>query len=379
MTTTPKRSRPQITINNDNLSQFSSDVEALWATSIAETNEIPSPLTFLREYVSLSKPLLIHNAFPTKSLDDIIADDFHGDLSLNVDTTPDGYGDCIRVVNGERMFLMPQVQQMGLHELRRGLREQQRLHVPMERSGSTCSSEKDENGLRTFSDEDVDVDVGAHDDNDSILYYSRQNDCLRSELPSLATLFPESIPFADETFNAKPDAVNLWIGNEKSVSSMHKDHYENMFCVAHGEKVFTLCPPADALFLKETMLPSGTFRKDEGNAGWTVDREMVEQDGNISDQMVRWIESDVERLLPPTCEEDRQAYIEKHPLLQYVHPIRIHVKAGDMLYLPSLWYHRVTQTCETVAVNYWYDMRFDSPSWSYFNFLQHIQYSDEEK
>ena len=43
----------------------------------------------------------------------------------------------------------------------------------------------------------------------------------------------------------------------------------------------------------------------------------------------------------------------------------------EMLYLPSLWYHRVTQTRETVAVNYWYDMRFDSPHWCYFNFMQH--------
>ncbi len=277
---------------------------------------------------------------------------------------------------------MPQVQQMNLLELRDGLRDQQNRNVSQKshtNSASACTVE-DENGLQKFYDGEHSSYVkntrSTHDENESILYYSRQNDCLRSELPSLANLFPESVQFADEAFNAKPDAVNLWIGNERSISSMHKDHYENIFCVAHGEKIFTLCPPADALFLKETMLPSGTFRKDD-TIGWMVDRQCVDKDGEKCDQMVRWMETDVEQLLPPVSDEDRQSYIRKHQLLQYAHPFRIHVKAGDMLYLPSLWYHRVTQTCETVAVNYWYDMRFDSPSWCHFNFLQHIQCNDE--
>lgn len=388
MPTEFNQSRPQIIINRENISQFSADVGALWATTIAETHEMPSPLTFLREHVSLSKPLLIHNAFPTKSLDEIIEEsdngsNNHDDLELHVDTTPDGHGDCIRVVNGERMFVMPEVRTMGLHELRRGLKSQQARAIQFESHRHHHSAhELDDNGLRKFDDSDRESGLSDEDcveSDSSILYYSRQNDCLRSELSSLAALFPNSIQFADETFDAKPDAVNLWIGNERSVSSMHKDHYENIFCVAQGQKVFTICPPADALFLKEKMFPSGTFRKDEGGR-WTVDREVDEReedvDGEASAQKVRWIEADIERLLPPSSQEDREIYLEKYPLLRYAHPIRIHVNAGDMLYLPALWYHRVTQTCETVAVNYWYDMRFDSPSWCHFNFLQHLERCD---
>jgi jumonji domain-containing protein 7 len=45
---------------------------------------------------------------------------------------------------------------------------------------------------------------------------------------------------------------------------------------------------------------------------------------------------------------------------------------GDMLYLPALWYHRVTQSEETISVNYWYDFNFLSPNWIYFNMLQQI-------
>lgn len=41
----------------------------------------------------------------------------------------------------------------------------------------------------------------------------------------------------------------------------------------------------------------------------------------------------------------------------------------DILYLPSLWYHRVSQKGVTVAVNYWHDMQFDH-KYVYYRFLQ---------
>lgn len=40
----------------------------------------------------------------------------------------------------------------------------------------------------------------------------------------------------------KPDATNIWIGTEKSVSSLHKDPYENFYIVISGAKTFTLLP-----------------------------------------------------------------------------------------------------------------------------------------
>lgn len=33
--------------------------------------------------------------------------------------------------------------------------------------------------------------------------------------------------------------------------------------------------------------------------------------------------------------------------------------AGDVLYLPSLWFHHLRQSHSCVAVNFWYDMEFD--------------------
>lgn len=46
-----------------------------------------------------------------------------------------------------------------------------------------------------------------------------------------------------------PDAANLWLGYDQSVSSLHKDPYENFYLSVVGEKHFTLLPPHSILFL----------------------------------------------------------------------------------------------------------------------------------
>lgn len=55
--------------------------------------------------------------------------------------------------------------------------------------------------------------------------------------------------WADEALAKTPDATNLWIGTAKSKTSMHRDHYENLFTVIRGTKIFTLYSPNEAYFL----------------------------------------------------------------------------------------------------------------------------------
>ncbi|KAF6158839.1 hypothetical protein GIB67_012482 [Kingdonia uniflora] len=58
-------------------------------------------------------------------------------------------------------------------------------------------------------------------------------------------------------------------------------------------------------------------------------------------------------------------------------PFECTVKAGEILYLPSMWFHYVRQSPDdrglAIAVNYWYDMQFDI-KYAYFNFLQSIHH-----
>lgn len=51
--------------------------------------------------------------------------------------------------------------------------------------------------------------------------------------------------WASEALGCLPEAVNLWIGNDLSETSFHKDHYENVYAVVSGEKHFLLLPPTD--------------------------------------------------------------------------------------------------------------------------------------
>jgi jumonji domain-containing protein 7 len=45
----------------------------------------------------------------------------------------------------------------------------------------------------------------------------------------------------------------------------------------------------------------------------------------------------------------------KYPLFKYAKPLYAELKAGEMLYLPSHWYHLVKSgPGRSLAVNYWY-------------------------
>ena len=165
--------------------------------------------------------------------------------------------------------------------------------------------------------------------------------------------------------------MNLWIGNDCTTSYLHKDYYENLYYVlSGGEKVITLCPPSDIMFAEEKEYISGRFVQDAMTKQWKV---------RIDDkhQKVRWIGGDVTR-------KDSMEQRRKYPLMQYTSPITVRVKANEMIYIPSLWLHHITQISSssflnddeavaTIAVNYWYEMNFSSPLYVYFHLLQQMK------
>ena len=444
------------------------------------------------------------------------SDDPSSLVMLTVDVTPDGRGDCLRKVNvpkiasvleeeensddnedggkheegrspknleQQHVFVKPLERKMTLSQFRHHLRTGRHKHTQQQRYQQTHVFDRvfdEETIVRSSTssgtntciirseDDDKEKNCGGQDQidddndddtflNDCVLYYSRQNDCLRDELSLLwnATmkdghrcLFPRSFSWAEEAFfsspmssssdGMRPDAINLWIGDERAVSSTHKDHYENLFYVLSGEKVFTLYPPSDVPFLYEQEVMSGRFmyqdqqeqehrngrsvsndcNVNDNNDGksrarsqhsskahrtpqhrqWTVslDRENDNDDEINDDELeedtqssltgrrnkkvstVHWIAAsavaaDTTGMTTADDEED------EFPLLKYAHPITVKVRAGELLYLPSLWFHRVTQSCETVGINYWYDMNFESPLWCYFHFLQQLQKENKNK
>eukprot|EP00980_Cylindrotheca_fusiformis_P011112 scaffold2553_cov138-Cylindrotheca_fusiformis.AAC.20 len=332
-----------------------------------------SPLQFSRDFVQCSRPCIIRNAFLDDggnpllmTLDDICDVLDRDETILSVDVTPDGHGDSVRTLNdGSKLFVQPSECDMTLREFTRRLRRPRP-------SNNGEATKLDSNGRpivkmcdKVLDEKVTEVSLPA----DSVVYYSRQNDCLRKEIPKLKDHFPSRIAWVEEALGASQplDAVNLWMGDELATSSMHKDHYENLFYVASGEKIFTVCPPPAVAFLYEHReYGRGVFQVQEASCQWEV---TPIADGT----KVHWIAPDVALLQS----ENGSVLTEQYPLLQHVHPLEIRVQAGDMLYLPSLWFHRVTQSCETVGINYWYEMRFDSPLWCYFSFLQQLQHCND--
>lgn len=222
------------------LETLSSEVESLWMPrKIPKLSSEPSPIEFLREYVSRSVPCIIpydQSACVGLTLDDLV--DLSGEnCEVTVDVTPDGHGDCVRPVLDKcmtvNMFIQPEERVMSLAEFRSKLRQSRAtsVHTKCPNAGKThliditletSGDEVNKTGER-LKNEGSNINATASEP--PVYYYSKQNDCLRTELQNIfdnSVLFPRTIPFAEEAFGTSLEAVNLWVGDERAVSSMHK-------------------------------------------------------------------------------------------------------------------------------------------------------------
>lgn len=186
-----------------------------------------------------------------------------------------------------------------------------------------------------------------------IPYLSQQNDNLRKEFPELMKDIDMNFPLAEIFDSPEPEAVNLWIGDERSISSIHKDHFENFYFVVSGEKTFTLFPPTDAAYFPENPYPALKYKPVYEN-NEIINLELTKE--NCPTESLSWISID-----PNDYLEDGDYDYEGCPWpdRKYANPLTVTVNAGEILYIPAMWYHRVSQNELTVAVNMWYDQRFD--------------------
>ncbi|XP_074568858.1 lysine-specific demethylase JMJ32 [Curcuma longa] len=203
-----------------------------------------------------------------------------------------------------------------------------------------------------------------------VAYAQQQNDCFRAEYSALSADVEPHIPWATEALGCLPEAVNLWIGNGRSETSFHKDHYENLYVVVTGEKHFLLLPPTEVHRLYVRSYPAAQYFTSSSSEMGKLKVEMVEPK-----ILVPWCSVDPYPPSPEAMAEQRLSF----PLyFNGPKPFQCTVKAGEILYLPSMWFHYVSQTPDsngrTIAINYWYDMVFDI-KYAYFNFLQSISFS----
>lgn len=151
-----------------------------------------------------------------------------------------------------------------------------------------------------------------------------------------------------------------------------------MYCVVKGHKHFTLLPPSAVGCLYEQEFASVRYHH-AGSPEPDADEHLV-KDPVATDrfhaqypQHERWsIWSATDKGDTPWIPVDPlNIDLEKYPLAGMLKPLEVDVHAGEVLYLPSLWYHRATQLCPTIAVNYWHDMEYDC-RYVYYNFVRDI-------
>ena len=120
------------------------------------------------------------------------------------------------------------------------------------------------------------------------------------------------------------------------MSSIHKDHFENMYAVISGEKVFTLLPPTDVAYLPEKefktlkyqlqhkqLHTSNTIPTNNNESIDFKDMELVLTSSDCPAESLSWIPLD------PEDEQDS----EKYPEFWKAHPIRCTVKPGNDVFV----------------------------------------------
>lgn len=185
-----------------------------------------------------------------------------------------------------------------------------------------------------------------------VLYVQKQCSNLPTELPQLLSDIESHVPWASESLGKMPDAVNFWLGEAAAVTSLHKDHYENLYCVVSGEKHFLLHPPSDRPFIPYDMYTPATYQLTEEGTFRVVDEKAMEK--------VPWIPLD------PLAPD-----LVRYPSYSQAQALHCTVRAGELLYLPALWFHHVQQSHGCIAVNFWYDMEYDL-KYSYFQLLDSL-------
>ncbi|EPQ26215.1 uncharacterized protein PFL1_06150 [Pseudozyma flocculosa PF-1] len=242
-----------------------------------------------------------------------------------------------------------------------------------------------------------------------VAYLQSQNSNLDTAGPlsgDLAPLFEDlcahddgsiraDIDWATEAMGQHPEATNIWIGTGRSTTSMHRDHYENLFTVVRGTKTFTVFPPNEGRFLcDDEEFDVYRYRPTTSSQTSNGLPTELELHRDRETPRTRWIPIDptqpktslrnrryVHRHLdaPSHCQDDTAASNDKSPapdpaLQRYGYalpPLTIRVEAGDTLYLPSGWYHHVAQQEDQgtpggeagpdlcLCLNWWYEISDD--------------------
>ena len=142
---------------------------------------------------------------------------------------------------------------------------------------------------------------------------------------------------------------NIWIGDGQTLGKMHFDEYENALVMVKGSKQFIVYDPRNNYQLYEGHIPEARFSvtKSDTNLPYTLKRSGLQESTSL-------VMSPVDILNPN---------YERFPNFKSARPMNCTVGPGQMLFLPSYWWHEVQSYPDSteplnVAVNFWYEPFF---------------------
>ncbi|KAI1175481.1 phospholipase A2 [Nemania sp. FL0916] len=336
----------------DSIAELLVSYNELNSSRIEELDEEPSPLEFMR-YVARNIPFVVRGGAQdwtaTRSWDAAYLRSALTGHKVNVAITPFGNADAPTPDGkGHIVFAKPHEEDWDFGEFLE--------HVIQQEKTASLDGEHR---------------PGAGDD--EVWYAQTQNDNLRHEYISLFSQVEESIAFARIALARDPDAINMWIGNSRSVTALHRDNYENIYVQIAGRKHFVLLPPVFQPCVNEQDLQPATYTR-----GQSGDERAGRGEGRLvlhRDEMIDGYGDEPSQVPFATWDPDTPE-VRATPYSHLAEPMRVSLEPGDMLYLPAMWYHKVSQSCSEdgicVAVNYWYDMEFRGPLYPLCSFVRNV-------
>lgn len=189
------------------LHRLAQDYRDLNGTDLEVWTHTPSPLEFSR-IVNVGRPVLFRGVpgkedLPalTKWTNEYLLASM-GNRKLSVAVTPNGRADALHTLpDGTRYFVEPHTEHMTMHELFEAISASEQ-----DPSSEVYYLQSQNGNMYSAVDFDLTTEPGPTS---------------ASELAPLLSDVPREIPWASEALGRTPDAVNIWIGGSRSVTSVH--------------------------------------------------------------------------------------------------------------------------------------------------------------
>ena len=128
------------------------------------------------------------------------------------------------------------------------------------------------------------------------------------------------------------NSVNFWYAPTACRTNTHYDSYHNLLLVVSGTKTVELSPPG-------TVQPSAFFSEHANHPLLLRPRELA------------------------SCQQSaKERILEQTRLSILSNTMVVSISAGEALYIPPGWWHRVESTSGCIAINVWFDSRWNNPT-----------------